>query len=299
MGISIDLKRLSVLVWLAGAFSPATAEEGLPATYFQIPECTGLSGVAVYYFTNLPELARMDISDVCLLPSGDLAAIEPLHNLSVVGQQDWGQQLENLDVGENSIDRRRVRVRDFDQSAPQGYAQSSGNLEISHGPDLPQSWGATEYWAKGYVFDTAYQNEGATDAFSVFAELFVHDSSGLQHGISAAIFLGEIQFEGGTATSLLGDYGGMTLNPAVDVNLVLSKDGSITGGGNIYFENAGLAGFGPTEFKTVRLSIEKLVGHVAGNEGRELRILGVATGTYEAHNGNSYPLNASVEFMSQ
>lgn len=292
------MKKMFLLrLGISGVFGVIFANAGFSqTTHYQLDACSGRNGVAVYYYTNLPELARMDISDVCLTSSGELMSIEPMVNLTNVGKQDWSDQLENLETGTSSTDRRRIKFRDFSQTAPQGYAQNTGTLEISHGPETPNNWGASEYWAKGYAYDVAFTNSGQAGVFSTFAELFVFDHTGIQHGITAAIFSGEVGFENGHATAAFGDYGGTTLNPNVTVDLVLSQDGSITGTGNIYFENARLTGLGPTEFVSAQLTIDRFVGHVAGPDGRELRVLGIASGTYKGQDGRVYDLNASIEF---
>lgn len=282
---------------LAVAFGALFATESWSqTTHFQLDDCSGRTAVAVYYYTNLPSLARMDISDVCLSPSGELLAMEPMDNLTVVGEQDWSLQLEDLSTGTSSTDRRRINIRDFSQAAPQGYAQSTGTFEISHGPEQPRNWGASEYWARGFTYDVAFSNSGQTGSFSTFAELFIVDYSGTPHGIPPVVFSGEVSFENGRANSVFGDYGGTTLNPNVSVDLVLSEDGSISGTGGIYFENATLAGLAPSDFSSVQLSVDDFVGYVAGVDGKEMRILGVATGTYTDQSGTVHNLGASIEF---
>lgn len=266
-----------------------------PATYFQIENCTGRQGVAVYYFTNLPGLARMDISDVCLMKSGDLTSIEPIKNLTVVRQQDWSDQLEDVSVGSSSSDRRRVKFRNFTQKAPAGYGQHTGSLEISHGPDRPTKWGASEYWAKGYAFNEVFENTGETGKFTTYAELFAVDYSGVDHGISGPVFMGEITFQSGLARASFEDYGGTSKSPKFNLELSLADSGKVSGSAELYFENSSVAGLGPTSFKSSSFTFEKFVGHVAGAKGRELKVLGIGKGTYVDQTGTVRKINASIE----
>lgn len=258
--------------------------------HYELASCNGLPGQAIFHYFAGGEWIRLDFSDTCLTEDGQLQSMEPVSDLVLASQSDGISVYENVATGST----RRVDVARISETQP-----DVARLGVSRGPEKPLNWNASEYWAEGYSYSNSpFINDGRSPSITAYASLSMIAST-VQNDLPAVFFSGEVAFQNGRASVSFKDEQGLVRDANFDATYDLEPSGEVTGVGTLTFTTGRLAGAEGPNYQTVSISDITFRGHLLGQDGSALVILGIGKGSYTAHDGSRHALMASLSVQGE
>ena len=286
------------------------AENGF--VHHELDRCEFETGVAIanYHFRKSNKRPALEITDICFdRTGGQLWASEPEENLQLVRTADTTEFYEVIASGNRSFRRWRATAGTYVQDDTE-YQAGSVNFSYQRPPLKSQNWQPTgtqqdgDLGMHGYLFE---KKSALTDVQSDF-KLHVTGSDYWDHVRSRnSVYIGRenpymsfegvLTIDGNMGNSKLKDTGEDGGEGTGSLQLTVSDNGNVSGNGILYLSNARLAGTNDFDWKTSHWRIEKIVGHLVGDKGQELRAVGIASGETVDHDGHVNKVHASITIL--
>lgn len=277
-------------------------------TYFKMDNCPYKFGVASMFYARRNFVN--DITDVCFDEAGGrLWSSEGIENLTLVSKDSKGLRYEDLDSAGEGEERTFITLtkpwRDNELCGPQKVEYHelqgaiSGNSAKSNRPSIGQS---SYLIARSY---TAHKNLEFGNGFINVESPEVIDGKrafkfegeplyGLSYDKTKAVFdsdgIGRIEIQNNPAPGIAESFG--------TIELAGTGDGKLRGSGEITVKSSRLAGFRPNEWKEATLQFVGLRGHVYGDKGQYLSLIGWVKGSFIDAENDTHTFLANTQISN-
>lgn len=280
--------------------------------HHKLDKCDYERGVAIAYynFRETSKLPALEISDICFARNKtELWASESEENLELVRKADSTEFYEVISPNTASYERWNASVGRYENGAS-NWLNGSANFSYQRSSSARFNYKITGTQQNGDVSLTGYLYEKSSTLADAKNKYKLHITAldnwdyvrgqfdGKITGENPYLaFAGSMKVEGNKGIAELSDTGEGDGKGGGSLELNLDDMGGISGKGTLILSNARRAGLNENDWKNTELRIEKIVGHFVGENGRELRAVGIATGETIDQDGYVNKVKARLTIM--